>query len=52
LYLLVLRSSAILSRKKLEERDSGAGLAPGSGAADGVVIIFDLTARDAKLAAG
>src|ERR1700757_4529852 len=45
LYLLVLRSSAILSRRKLEGRDSGAGLAPGPGAAGGVVIIFDLTAR-------
>ena len=36
---------------KLEGRGSGAGLAPVSGSDDGVVIIFDLTARVARHAA-
>src|SRR5579864_6550320 len=47
LYLLVLRSSRKRSRMKLEGRDSGAGLAPVSGSAAGVVIILDLTAKKA-----
>src|SRR5579872_1167737 len=50
LYLFVLRSSMKRSRMKLEGRDSGAGLAPVSVSAAGVVIIFDLTAKERRRA--